>query len=497
MLREFGELLDRYTQDKPLLLVTEDLHWSDHATVNLIDHAARRRGTARWMWLATFRVAELIAEDHPMKALRHELRLHRLSEEILVDPFSEQELADYVARRLGGADWPDTFLQALHRHTDGLPLFAANVIDDLLAQGALDVGALARDAQLTFDALSVPESLAGVMEKQIGRLHVDQTSLLEAASACGIEFRPPWWRRCSGGMSTGGPAMRPAGAVVSSGWPRPGGARREWRPGSALRFCHALIRRVFRERMGALARASCIAVWRWCWPARRTPRSRPLNWRRSSSSGRTPTRRCPTTRRQPRVRCSSSRRWMPCAWSTAASRCQSLPLWRPGAGPVGHAPHAARRRGCRSDGRQRRRDLAVVRAGAGRHGGLAPTPAAKHGTARTGAWAVLARRTSEARELAERSLAQALQRRDPVLTVAACDLLGQIIKLEGPPGDAIAVLEQGIQAATALDERTLQSAFVLDPLVNMQAALAIPLLLDGCDQRSRPNPTWPWRVPGP
>jgi hypothetical protein len=47
------------------------------------------------------------------------------------------------------------------------------------------------------------------------------------------------------------------------------------------------------------------------------------------------------------------------------------------------------------------------------------------------------------------------------------------------------VLEQGIRAATALDEQTLQSAFVLDPLVNMQAALAIPLLLEGRDQQSK------------
>lgn len=91
----------------------------------------------------------------------------------------------------------------------------------------------------------------------------------------------------------------------------------------------------------------------------------------------------------------------------------------------------------------------------------------------------------QARELAERSLAWALQRNDPLLVVAACDLLGQMLKLEGPPHEAIAVLERGIQAAAGLDEQTLQAAFVLDPLVNMQAALAIPLLLAGHDRRAR------------
>lgn len=44
MLREMGELLDRYTANRPLLLITEDLHWSDHATVQLMDHVAWRRG---------------------------------------------------------------------------------------------------------------------------------------------------------------------------------------------------------------------------------------------------------------------------------------------------------------------------------------------------------------------------------------------------------------------------------------------------------------------
>jgi hypothetical protein len=97
MLREMGQFLDRYTEHRPLLLVTEDLHWSDRATIQLIDYIARRRGSARLMWLASFRLAEVVALDHPLNPLRHELRLHDLCEEIVLDPFSESEVADYVA----------------------------------------------------------------------------------------------------------------------------------------------------------------------------------------------------------------------------------------------------------------------------------------------------------------------------------------------------------------------------------------------------------------
>ena len=90
MLREMGELLDRYTEQRPLLLVTEDLHWSDRATIQLIDHVARRRGRGGLMWLASFRAGRGGRQRTILSiALRHELRLHRLCEEIVLDPFSE------------------------------------------------------------------------------------------------------------------------------------------------------------------------------------------------------------------------------------------------------------------------------------------------------------------------------------------------------------------------------------------------------------------------
>ena len=70
MPREMGQFLDRYTERRPLLLVTEDLHWSDPATIQLIDYVARRRGGARLMWLASFRLTEVVALEHPFNRLR-------------------------------------------------------------------------------------------------------------------------------------------------------------------------------------------------------------------------------------------------------------------------------------------------------------------------------------------------------------------------------------------------------------------------------------------
>jgi DNA-binding winged helix-turn-helix (wHTH) protein/tetratricopeptide (TPR) repeat protein len=177
MLREMGELLDRYTENRPLLLVTEDLHWSDQGTVQLMDYIARRRAATRLLWVASFRLTEIIAADHPLSAVRNELRLHGLSDEIVLDAFSEREVAEYVAERLPARAADETFVRALHGRTDGLPLFVADVVNEVLA-GGTGPGAIA-----------IPRSLTGVIERYIRELAPAERTLLEAASVCGAEFR--------------------------------------------------------------------------------------------------------------------------------------------------------------------------------------------------------------------------------------------------------------------------------------------------------------------
>jgi DNA-binding winged helix-turn-helix (wHTH) protein len=158
MLREMAELLERYAENHPLLLVTEDLHWGDQATVQLLDYLARRRGAARLLWLASFRLTEIIAADHPLRAVRHELRLHGLAEEIVLDAFSEQEVAQYVAEHAPALAPDVKFVRMLHGRTDGLPLFVADVVNDVTARGSRS------------GSMAVPTGLSGIVERYIRQL---------------------------------------------------------------------------------------------------------------------------------------------------------------------------------------------------------------------------------------------------------------------------------------------------------------------------------------
>jgi len=187
MLREMGEVLDRCGERRPLLLVTEDLHWSDRATIQLIDYIARRRGSAPLMWLGSFRIADVVALDHPLNRLRRELRLHHLSEEIVLDPFSESEVAEYLGKQAPSIARDEAFVRALHERTDGLPLFVASLTTDVMARAVEAGDHDAAERQL--EKIAVPDNLAAIIDHYIAKLSDDQRLVLSAAAVCGVEFR--------------------------------------------------------------------------------------------------------------------------------------------------------------------------------------------------------------------------------------------------------------------------------------------------------------------
>src|SRR5262249_6783815 len=76
MLRECAEAEEALTAVRPLVLVLEDLHWSDQATLALVAYLAQRRAPARLLLLGTYRPVDVIVHGHPLKAVKTALTLH-------------------------------------------------------------------------------------------------------------------------------------------------------------------------------------------------------------------------------------------------------------------------------------------------------------------------------------------------------------------------------------------------------------------------------------
>lgn len=190
MVRELCEALEVISATIPLVLILEDLHWVDHSTLDVVSAIARRRESAKLLVLGTLRPADVILAESPLKALKQDLVLHRLSHEVGLERLRECDVADYVAAAFAPGDLPSGLAGVIHRHSDGNPLFMTAMLDHL-AQGGLLTQASGRwtmTAPLEQVDPGVPETLKRMLEMQLQHASDGEQQLLKCASVAGQHF---------------------------------------------------------------------------------------------------------------------------------------------------------------------------------------------------------------------------------------------------------------------------------------------------------------------
>jgi DNA-binding winged helix-turn-helix (wHTH) protein/predicted ATPase len=189
MLREIAEAIDALTADTPLVLVLEDLHWSDYSTLDLVSYVARRRDPARLMVIGTYRPVDVILSEHPLKGVKRELQAHGLCRELPLEYLSEPIIAQYLALRFPGHEFPAWLARVIHRRTEGNPLFMHNVVSYLQDEQVIVErdGHWRLSGSLTDVERGVPANIRQLIEKQIERLEPDEQRVLEGASVVGME----------------------------------------------------------------------------------------------------------------------------------------------------------------------------------------------------------------------------------------------------------------------------------------------------------------------
>ena len=190
MLRELAEALEVLTAQQPLILVLEDLHWSDGATLDWLAYVARRRAAARLLVLGTYRPAAALVLAHPVRSVIQEIQLHGQCAELGLDYFSTDEVATYLGQRFARAALPEGLARVLHRRTHGNPLFLATLVEGLVRQGVLQDGEVgwSLPGGLATVAAGVPENLRQLLAWHLEQLPTVEQTLLEAASVAGREF---------------------------------------------------------------------------------------------------------------------------------------------------------------------------------------------------------------------------------------------------------------------------------------------------------------------
>src|SRR5207249_835959 len=80
MLREFGDAVGALAASGPvLLLLLEDLHWSDPASIDLLRHLGSRVAGQRLLVVATLRPEDVEHSQHTLRNCMRELHAHEYS----------------------------------------------------------------------------------------------------------------------------------------------------------------------------------------------------------------------------------------------------------------------------------------------------------------------------------------------------------------------------------------------------------------------------------
>ena len=190
MVREFAEAAEMLAADAGLILVCEDLQWSDVSTVEALAYLAQRRRNARLHILGTYRPADVVVRQHPLRRVVQELYGHGRCEELALELFTEAEVEAYLGQRFGQSPAVTAFSQTLHRSTDGNALFIVNPVDYLCQQGLLVDAGGGVELRVERAALTrlVPDTLQQLITRQCEALSPEEQQLLRAASVAGMTF---------------------------------------------------------------------------------------------------------------------------------------------------------------------------------------------------------------------------------------------------------------------------------------------------------------------
>lgn len=190
MLREFAYMIEALTKQAPLVLVLEDLHWSDPSTLDLLLALAQRQDPARLLLIGAYRPEVVYADSHPFRSVFHELQAHRLCNELTLAPLTEAETHAYLTAVFPTNTFRAELTHVLQERTEGNPLFLTSLLETFVNRGIFDHrhGAWALTQPIEALAKETPVSFRLLLERQSERLTEEEQHLLAAASVAGAEF---------------------------------------------------------------------------------------------------------------------------------------------------------------------------------------------------------------------------------------------------------------------------------------------------------------------
>ena len=168
--------LRRLSQTQPIVVIIDDLHWSDAASQQLVLMTSAAAADSKLMLVALYRDVDPYLDDRLVATLV-DLTRQRELRRIELGGLDDHAVTAML-QSAGGLPTPDAVATVMRR-TRGNPFFLNEILRLLPDSAGLDAATVQR---------VVPGSVRGALRRRLARLAPDTVQVLNAASVLGNEF---------------------------------------------------------------------------------------------------------------------------------------------------------------------------------------------------------------------------------------------------------------------------------------------------------------------
>ena len=182
----FSQFISNISKEAPLLVVLDDLQWTDSTSLLLLHYLARGAHRGPLLLLGAYRSAD-IDSKHSLTAVLTELNRERLLQSVSLKRMSLNDISEMIRQMLEQDDIPAEFCRMVYEKTRGNPFFAEEVIKSLKEEEIIHReknGWTIREVS----RIEFPETVKSVVKARIDRLDEECQNVLTLASFIGNDF---------------------------------------------------------------------------------------------------------------------------------------------------------------------------------------------------------------------------------------------------------------------------------------------------------------------
>jgi tetratricopeptide (TPR) repeat protein/tRNA A-37 threonylcarbamoyl transferase component Bud32 len=180
------QFISNISKETPLLVVLDDLQWTDPSSLLLLHYLARGVYREPLLLLGAYRDTD-IDETHPLSPVLAELNRERLLKSAQLKRMSFDDVSEMIKHILEQDDVSKEFCELVYEKTRGNPFFVEEVIKSLMEEEVIyreeDKWKIKEVSRIEF-----PKTVKSVIKKRVSRLDEECQNVLTMASFVGNDF---------------------------------------------------------------------------------------------------------------------------------------------------------------------------------------------------------------------------------------------------------------------------------------------------------------------